>query len=82
MEIRSGILYVNTVPEEDFSGAPMYRSFEDYGPVTVPDGCLFVLGDNRDDSLDIRLDVFGMPPIGNVVSQVTEVVRPDPRPVE
>ena len=48
---------------------------DDFGPVKVPAGKLFLMGDNRDDSLDSRFSTdeggIGFVPIENVVGRAT-----------
>jgi len=48
---------------------------DDFGPTTVPAGHIFLMGDNRDDSLDSRFDAFqggiGMVPTKNLIGRAT-----------
>ena len=46
---------------------------DDFGPVRVPSGHVFLMGDNRDDSLDSRFPAddggIGMVPIQNIIGR-------------
>jgi len=57
VEIRRGVVFVNgqVVPEPYVP--PQYADVTDYGPITVPRGSYFVMGDHRISSNDSR--VFG-----------------------
>ena len=50
VRIEGGVVYIDDMPlEEDYlNEKPSYT----YGPVTVPEGCYFMLGDNRNASYD------------------------------
>lgn len=52
LEVVNGTVYINgEALEEDYLNVIPYG---DYGPVTVPEGAYFMMGDNRNNSADSR----------------------------
>lgn len=52
VEIKDGAVYINEEPlQEDYLAEEMDG---EYGPYEVPEGCYFMLGDNRNSSQDSR----------------------------
>lgn len=72
VEIRSGELYVNGQLRDP--NPQKIISTYDFEAVTVPSGCVFVLGDNRNESRDSRM--VGAIPVQDVIGRVSIVLYP------
>ena len=60
IEIHNSVVYRNGVPiEEDYIHDGYFGPGDMTGPVTVEDGHIFVMGDNRPDSYDSRYNGVG-----------------------
>lgn len=77
-----GIVYINgEAIEEDYIFEPTYRSYQEIGmgleyPVTVPEGSVFVMGDNRNHSNDSRYAPLGCVEQSRILGRVLLVLLP------
>ena len=77
IDFEHGIVYVDGEPlEEEYAAEPIHNKLDFIGPKTVPEGCVFVLGDNRNSSRDSRASSIGMVDERLIIGKVYAVVYP------
>jgi signal peptidase I len=78
IEGEGGVIFVNHQRQEEpyvqhLGGAPV--ELDNFGPLKIPVGGLFLMGDNRDISRDSRTVDFGLVAEGSVTAQVLYIIR-------
>ena len=77
IDFRAGIVYVDGVAlEEDYIYEPTHLAEGMKFPLTVEEGCLFLMGDNRNDSTDSRSPGIGQVDIREILGRVVFLMVP------
>ena len=82
IDFEQGLVYVDgELLDEPYINEPTYLSYAESGqaleyPAVVPEGCIFVMGDNRNHSADSRFAPVGMVDQRDVLGKVLGVIVP------
>ena len=77
INFETGQVFVDGVElKEDYIRDLTHNKLDFIGPQTVPDGCVFVMGDNRNESTDSRNILIGMVDARLIIGKVLYVVYP------
>ena len=77
MDFEKGIVYINGQSiVEDYILEPTMNKLDFIGPKTVPEGCVFVMGDNRNASVDSRKKEIGMVDTRLILGKAYYVIYP------
>lgn len=77
IDFDRGVVYVDGVElEEDYVLEPINKRIDFADAVVVPEGCVFVLGDNRNGSTDSRDDRIGCVDVRYIMGKAYFIVLP------
>jgi signal peptidase I len=77
IDFENGVVFVDGILlDEPYTNTPTTDRENFEGPVTVPEGCVFVMGDNRNESTDSRSVHVGMVDTRNILGKVLFVLIP------
>ena len=77
IDFEKGIVFIdNKAIEEDYINEKTFTQLNFIGPKKVPEGCVFVMGDNRNASTDSRKTEIGMVDTRLILGKVYAVLFP------
>lgn len=77
IDFDTGMVRVDgEILQEDYIAAPTHRYYDVTFPQTVPEGCVFVMGDNRNASNDSRNSSLGMVDTRCIMGRAYMVIFP------
>lgn len=77
IDFSTGTVYIDGEPiEEDYIAELTMTKLDFIGPKTVPEGCVFCMGDNRNASTDSRKSEIGMVDQRTILGRVYCVIFP------
>ncbi len=81
IDFTTGKVYIDGREiKEDYIREPTLTQLDFEGPVTIPEGYVFVMGDNRNASSDSRHSLVGFVDTRQILGKVLFVLMPGPNP--
>lgn len=74
IELVDGHVFINSIPLDESAYVVNYVG--DMQPVEIPAGCVFLLGDNREEMYDSRLEGIGPVSFGKIIGMLRLRVSP------